>query len=89
MDRAGMGRIAPLDTTLPGHGSHSCFSVVVVMPPSLVVLLFGELGYIHFLFPNLFDFTFTPICRVFPEAPLLIRWISPSLLMDLVIFVNL
>lgn len=89
MDRAGKGRIAPLDTKLPDYGSHSCFSVVVVMPPSLVVLLFGELGYIHLLFPNLFYFTFTPICRVFPEAPLLIRWISPSLSIDLVIFVKL
>ena len=65
------------------------FALSQSIPPSLVVLLFGELGYIHFLFPNLFDFTSTPICRVFPEAPLLIRWISPSLLMDLVIFVNL
>lgn len=88
MDRAGGGRLASLGTKLPGHGPHSCFSVVVVTPPSVVALIFAESGYIHLLFPNLFGFTFTPNCRVFPEAPLLIRRTSLSLSMDPVVFVK-
>ena len=37
------------------------------------------LGYLRLLFPNFFDFTFTPDCRLFPEAPLLISLARLSL----------
>lgn len=77
----------------PGHRAAwpratAHFPVVVVLPPSVAVPLFGEPGYSHLLSPDLFGFVSASNCRVFPEAPLLIRQTSPSLSMDPVIFVK-
>lgn len=87
MDRAGGGRLAPLGTELPGHGPHSRFSVVVVMPRQWQRCFLQSQGICVCSFPVslIFPLLLTAGCFL---RPLLIKRTSLSLVMDPVAFVK-